>query len=131
MKLNSVVLTGTTNGSGAATITSTNAHTGFLHSVQWIDGDLADGVDGVFSVTAASGAGGVAQTLLTLTDANIDLWYYPRMVVHDNTGTEVTYDATNQLYGPKAIINGILTLVIASGGDTKTGGAIVYYIPAE
>ena len=123
--LKDVILTGTTTTAGDVTITSAG-HYGYLYAVQWIDGDLADGVDAVLSTTATTTPGGVAHTLLTLTDANVDLWYYPRMVVHDNAGAEVTYDATNQLYGPMAVVTGTLSLVIASGGDTKTGGAIVF-----
>jgi len=127
MAIRDVKLVGTTTTAGAVTVASTTSHIGWLYAVEWIDGDLADGVDAVLSVTAASNASGVAQTLLTLTDANVDKWYYPRALVHDNTGTAVTYDATNELYGPMPIINGVLSLAITAGGDTKTGGCIVYY----
>ena len=122
--LRDVKLEGTTDDQGDATVTST-AVKGFLYAVQWLDGDLADGVDAVLTVTNAAD-GGVAQTLLTLTDANSDAWYRPRYQAHDNTGTGATFDGTNEMYIVQAIVNGPLSLVISSGGDTKTGGAIVW-----
>lgn len=125
MAIIGVKLTGTTDTSGDATITSSNSYVGFLYAVQWIDGTLADGVDAVLSVTTAAD-GGVAQTLLTLTDANNDAWYYPRVQVHDNTGTGVTYNGTDEIYAAQALINGPLSLVISSGGNAATGGCIVY-----
>lgn len=124
MKLQAIPLVGTTNGSGAVTITATIPTFGLLQAVEWVDGDLADGVDAVLSVT--DNQSGVDSTLLTLTDANNDAWYYPRRAAHDNTGTAVTYDGTNEIYVP-SVIAGKLKLAITSGGDTKTGGAVVYY----
>ncbi len=124
MKLQAIPLMGTTNGSGAATITATIPTFGLLQSVEWVDGDLVDGVDAVLSVT--DNQSGVDSTLLTLTNANSDAWYYPRQVAHDNAGAAVTFDGTNEIYVP-AIIAGKLKLVIANGGDTKTGGVVVYY----
>ena len=119
-----VKLTGTTDSSGDATITANIATQARLLAVEWIDGDLADGVDAVLSVTNTSS--GVDHTLLTLTNANSDAWYYPRVIANDNAGTAVTYDGTNEIY-VKDVISGHLKLVISSGGDTKTGGCVVYF----
>lgn len=119
-----VKLTGTTTSGGAATITHTIRVAGKLLAVEWIDGDLADGVDAVLSVTGASS--GVQRAILTLTNANTDAMYYPHVIMHDNTGTAVTFDGTNEIYA-QDVFDGILDLVIASGGDTKTGGCIVYF----
>ncbi len=117
--MNELRLTGATSAGGAATITATRPVLGLLFAVEWIDGDLADGVDAVLSVIQTGSA--VDQTLLTLTDANADAWYYPRTTEDDPTGTALaTYTYP--------VINGVMQLVIASGGDTKTGGCIVYYI---
>ena len=117
--MNELRLTGTTSGGGAATITATRPVLGLLFGVEWIDGDLADGVDAVLSVVQTGSA--VDQVLLTLTDANSDAWYYPRELEDDNAGAALsTYTYP--------VVNGVMQLVIASGGDTKTGGCIVYYI---
>jgi len=127
MALREVRLTGTTDGSGDATITSNEVCVGWLYAVEWIDGDLADGVDAVLSTVATRTPSGVSHTLLTLTNANNDAWYFPREIVQDNTGTNVTYEGTNEVYAAQAMLSGQLQRVSSSGGATATGGCIVYY----
>jgi hypothetical protein len=92
-----------------------------LVAVEWIDGDLADGVDAVLS--CINTLGGVDQTLLTLTNANNDDWYYPRTAEHDQTGAPLT--TTTPL-----IVNGDLQLAVTNGGDTKSGAAVIYLMEA-
>jgi hypothetical protein len=121
-----IKLVGTTDAAEAATITATILIHATLRAVEWIDGDLADGVDAVLSF--ASHSSGVSRTLLTLTDANSDAWYFPHEIAHDNAGAAVTLDGTNEMYVPP-IIFGTLSLAIANGGVTKTGGCIVYFEP--
>lgn len=120
-------LTGTTNGSGAATITNAAAAFGLLYAVEWIDGDLADSHTAVLSVTSTDS--GVDQVLLTLGagEGDNDKWYYPLAGAHDPAATVATYDGTYPV-GVKAVVNGSLKLVIASGGATTTGGCIVYLL---
>lgn len=119
MSLHTVKLTGTTDGSQNATITAEKAVFGYLEMVDWVDGDLTDGIDSVLSV--ASTSSGTSQTLLTLTNANSDAVYYPRRVVDTTAGAAATgvYD--------RFLIDGYLSLAITSGGASKTGGCIVYY----
>lgn len=124
MSLDHIKLTGETDGSGDLTIISEAIVKGTLARVEWIDGDLADGVDAVLSVTSTPS--GVDHTLLVLTNANVDANYYPRAVAHDGTGTAVTYDGTNEIYVPD-VFYGTLKLVISSGGASATGGCVVYY----
>lgn len=115
-----IKLIGTTDGSGDATVYS-GTIIGKVEAVQWVDGDLADGVDAVLSVANSEHT----QTILTLTDANSDAWYYPRTPIHTNAGAQITYDGTRVVYD-EFIVAGDLKLVISSGGDTKTGGAYVF-----
>lgn len=124
MQIIDIKLIGETNSSGAKTITSTQAVKGFLYKVKWVDGDLADAVTAVLSVTETPE--GEDETLLTLSnpDANADKNYYPRDVVHDLAGSALTGAAGGDR--EKLLVVGKLKLVIASGGDTKTGGAYVY-----
>lgn len=124
-KIKSLRLYGTTNTSGAATIASAEnaVANGLLYAVEWIDGTFDDGVDAVLSVTKTPS--GVDQTLLTLTDANNDAWYYPRILVHDAAGTALT--GTSGGDRERAVINGVLSLAVTSGGASKSGGCIVYY----
>lgn len=118
--MNKAVLYGATDSSGDAVLTDRYIH-GVIYAVQWIDGDLADGVGAVLSVT---GPYGVITTILTLTNANDDAIYYPRVATHDNTGA-----AQTTLEMP--ICHGVPTLTISNGGDTKTGGCIVSFFRAE
>jgi len=121
--LKSIKLTGTTSAGGAVTITATRSILARLYAVEWIDGTFDDGVDGTLSFVQSESE--VDTTLLTLTDANSDAWYYPRALVHDASGTALTGTAGGDRTLP--VINGTLKLVIAQGGNAKTGGCIVYY----
>ena len=122
MSIQTIKLTGTTDGSQNATIVAERPVTGYLEMVDWIDGDLTDGVDAVLSSTLTSS--GTSQTLLTLTNANSDAVYYPGRVVDTTAGAAATgvYD--------RFVVDGYLSLAITSGGTSKTGGCIVY-IAAE
>ena len=123
-KLDHVKLTGTTASDGSLTVTDSTVRNGTLKRVEWIDGDLADGVGFALSVTGTPS--GVDQTLLTVTNANNDANYYPHEPADDNAGADVTFDGTNEIY-VKPVFWGNLKLVVSSGGDTKTGGCVVYY----
>ena len=125
MPMRVVDLRGTTDGSGDAVVTSGRSYNGFLTAVEWVDGDLADGNTAVLTVTGSPS--GVAQTLHTQVagEGNADAWYYPRVQVHDLSAVALTINST-QPYPGYPVVNGRLTLTIASGGASKTGGAIVY-----
>jgi len=90
----------------------------WLYAVQWVDGDFADGVDAVLSCLDPDGA---SVTLATLTDANADGWYYVGVAEAGQDGAALT---TYRL----PIVQGTLTLTIAAGGATKTGGCHVYTV---
>lgn len=90
-----------------------------LYKLKWVDGDLADGVDAVLSLTDA--AGGVDETLLTLTNADNDAVYYPQVLVSDTADMTAATD----FFTPLAV-EGTLKLVVANGGDTKSGKCVVY-----
>lgn len=86
-----------------------------LYAVDWQDGTLADGVD----ATLAMANDGVSTTILTLTDANNDAWYFPRELEDDNAGSAVTTYC-------KRLVTGTLTLTVASGGNVASGKCVVY-----
>lgn len=119
--LKEIRLNATTDGSGDATTNATTPVCGRLFAVKWIDGDLADGNDAVISVQGHE----ASKTLMTLTDANVDALYYPRDLVHDATGTALTGTQGGDRGLPLMV--GVPRLVVASGGDTKTGGCILFY----
>lgn len=94
-----------------------------LHAVEWVDGDLADGVDAVLSMTNT--LSGVDKTLLTLTNADNDAWHYPRALAQGVDGANLTGVYVRQ------IVEGTLKLVVAAGGNAKTGKCIVYLVCPE
>jgi hypothetical protein len=127
-----VSLQGTTDDSGDLTVYGKNHDTQansprfdgwLLTQVEWVDGSFSDGVGAVLSVVDTPS--GVDQTIITLTAANDDDYYFPRETIHDNTGSEVTFDGTNEATVEPQTIYGRLKLVVSSGGDTKTGGCLV------
>jgi hypothetical protein len=118
-----VKLYGTTAVGGALTVTAETAVRGLLHAVEWIDGAFVDGVDAVLSVVRDDNA--PDYVLLTLTNADADAVYYPRVIIHSEAGAALT--GTSGGDRAKPVINGRLKLVVADGGDAKAGGCIVYY----
>lgn len=91
-----------------------------LFAVEWVDGTLADGVDAVLS--SVNNPSGVNTTLLTLTDANADAWYFPRELMDDNAGGALTavYD--------HAVVPGDLQVVVSNGGNVVSGALIAYLL---
>lgn len=114
----------TTDGSGDATGYSEASYNGELCAVQWIDGTFGDGVDAVLSVTNTDA--GVDYTLLTLTNANDDAFYLPRAATVDASGAASLYAAAGTAVNGKMPVVGKLKLVVSGGGDTKTGGLVVF-----
>lgn len=121
MAIDIIRLTGTTDSGGDATINHTTTVNGLLYMVEWIDGDLTDGVDAVLSIQSVPGNSAAATTVLTLTNANSDARYYPRELESGNTGSALTTYAI-------PLVAGVPRLVISSGGDTKSGGCVLYVI---
>jgi len=68
-----------------------------------------------------------AQKILDLSAANTDATYYPRVQVHDNTGTGVTYDGTHEIYEP-FVVYGRVKLSVASGTE---GESVKVYLMVE
>lgn len=123
MKLHYLELTGTTESDGSLTINAPGLIIGQLEAVEWIVGTFATGVDATLS--EQSRYGGVARTLLTLTNADANAVYYPRYVVHSEAGAALT--GTSGGDRTKAFLFGIPRLVVAEGGSGKTGSMILYY----
>lgn len=104
----------TTNSSGAVTAYS-DVVTGRVLAIVYAKTDFADGVD--FTITGEKHA----QAILALTDQNAAGIWYPRQQVHGATGTGLTLDGTRLLVEPVLLVNDRVKVVIAQGGDTKTG----------
>lgn len=99
----------TTNGSGAATSYSGRL-TGKLLGVYYVKDDFADGVD--FTITVEN----TGQAIWADTNINASEGVCPRRLVQDTAGADIasTYDS---IY----LGNDRVKIVVASGGDTKSG----------
>lgn len=107
----------TTNGSGAATgFGKSLAGIGTVYAVQLVDGTFDDGVD----VTVTFENSDLSIPVLVKADFNTDQIVYPRVLQALNTdGTALTTHCEPLAFGrPK--------VVIAQGGDTKTGSVVLY-----
>jgi hypothetical protein len=110
----------TTDGSGNATVESSDVYIGYLEALQLIDGDVADLVD----IVVTCEQGDLSIPILTKADWNTDQMVYPRVLQALNT------DGTALTTHTRHIVSGKLKIVIAQGGDTKTG-AVIFYIAGQ
>ena len=111
----------TTDANGDSTDTSERSILGHLNAVDVVDGDLADNFDLTLTYVNSQG---VTKTLLTLTNLSADATYYPRHVVHGETGTALTGTSGGDRTGP--LVAGKVTVTTADGGVTKSGAVILY-----
>lgn len=101
----------TTTAGGAATVVSEN-HNGFLFGLKYVPGTLDTGAD----LTISTSQSECDITILTITNAGTsEVEWYPRLNSCGATGTA----NTDYLIMPPII--GALKVVVAQGGDTKTG----------
>lgn len=70
-------------------------------------------------ILAAKGTNAPANTILTITDAATDGWFYPRHPVHDETGAGITYDGTREVHAPVPIADFVNAKIQgANNGDS-------------
>ena len=126
MKLERMRINVTTAAGGGGSASGDRHVFGLLYAAQFIDGDFADGVD----VTVTCEHGDLSKTLLVKADFNTDSMFYPRDLVNATAdGAALTGTAGGDRCLP--IIFGTPKVVIAAGGDAKTGGVILYFYENE
>lgn len=113
-------VTVTTDSSGDGTAYTTAAVNGRLLGVQYVKTDYANGVD--FDVTLE----GSALAVLSVDDVNASAVYWPRVALHNTSGVALTYDATEPVTDTLPVANERIKVVVAAGGDTKTGTFYIY-----
>lgn len=57
-----------------------------------------------------------SQSILVLTNANTDGWFYPRVPVVTNAGAAATYNGTAAVLEP-AVVNDHIAITVAQGND--------------
>jgi len=109
----------TTNSSGAAT-GYTPVVNGAILAVKYVKTDFADGVD--FTVTTED----TAQNVWVESDVNAAKTVAPRQPTHDTIGGASLYAALGEAVEDYVWACGErVKIVVASGGDTKTGSFIL------
>lgn len=109
----------TTNGSGAATGYSPYL-SGYIDSIQYVKTDFADGVD--FTITADV----TGEAILSLTDQNTATKLRPRAATHSTAGVAAVYASGGTAVNDRiALGRDRVKVVVAQGGDTKTGRIVV------
>jgi len=106
----------TTAADGSATAYSARRISGKVHQIEYVKGDFADGVD--FTITGdATGVGILAES-----NVNASAVRAPRMATHSTAGVASLYAAGGTaVQAPVALANDRIKIVIAQGGNAKTG----------
>lgn len=107
----------TTAADGSATVYSAQIN-GLLSQVRYVkDGStpFADGVD--FTITAED----TGETLWAETNVNASATRAPRQATHGTDGAALLYAAGGAAVHDMIAVSGRVKIVIASGGDTKSG----------
>lgn len=105
----------TTDGSGDGTGYISVPH-GRVMSLHYVKTDYADGVD--FTVTAEA----TGEAIWSQSNVNAAASVYPRVAVHDVLGAAALFAAAGEaIVEPIFLANDRIKIVVASGGDTKTG----------
>jgi hypothetical protein len=105
----------TTIADGTATAYSPRI-AGKIHSIRYVKTDFADGVD--FTITADA----AGETIWTESNVNATADRYPRAPTHSQAGVAALYAAGGSaVLEPIAIASDKVKIVIAQGGNVKTG----------
>ena len=106
----------TTDSNGDATSYTTRIQHGTIHSITYTKTDFAAGVD--FTITVD----GTGEGVWTESDVNATKTVAPRLATHDLAGTASVYEAANEpVEDDIVIVDDRVKIVVANGGDTKTG----------
>lgn len=107
----------TTDTAGDGSTTASNL-LGRLWAVYWNKGTCSTGVDITVSTVQSEAAG----NLLVVANADASKMYYPRALEHLSTSGADLTTHTEQ------VIAGTVKLVIAQGGNAKTGAVTIFYL---
>jgi hypothetical protein len=114
MHVQTFAVTVTTASDGTATA-YTDQINGLISQIRYVKTDFANGVD--FTITAEA----TGETLWAENDVNASATRAPRQATHSTAGVASLYAAAGQAVNDMIAVSGRVKIVIASGGDTKTG----------
>jgi hypothetical protein len=115
MAIRKFVVPVTTAADGSATAYSPYL-SGYLHQIQYVKTDFADGVD--FTITADA----TTETLWAESNVNAAAIRAPRQATHSTAGVAALYAAGGTAIQDRiALSRDRVKIVIAQGGNVKTG----------
>jgi hypothetical protein len=114
MTARNFIVSVTTAADGSATA-YTPYLSGRLASIHYVKTDFSNGVD--FTITSER----IGETIWAENDVNASASRRPRAAVHSTAGVAATYDGTRAVSDLIRLSRDRVKIVIASGGDTKTG----------
>lgn len=115
----SVSIAVTTAADGSATAYSSEVVTGLLDTIRYIKTDFDNGS----TITITNEATGA--TLWAQTGVNASATVAPRQATHTTAGVAATYDGTRAALDRIAIAKTRIKVVIADGGNVKSGTFVV------
>jgi hypothetical protein len=93
---------------------------GYIHAIEYVKTDYADGVD--FTITAEA----TGETIWAESNVNAAKVCLPRAATHSTAGVAALYAAGGTAINDRIALGADrVKIVIASGGDTKTGEFII------
>jgi hypothetical protein len=116
------------DGSATANNTSSHVVVGEICSIGVTYGDSPPGTTDVTVATA--GNNGPALTLLTITNANSNGWFHLRHKTDDETGADITYDGSNEVYEKVCIADNIKVTIAQANSPDTAEVVVVYYAGA-
>ncbi|MER8540253.1 hypothetical protein [Mesorhizobium sp. M0520] len=106
----------TTAADGSATAYTEGAATGRILQARYVKTDFADGVD--FTITSEA----TGETIWQQSDVNASATVAPRQPTHSTAGVAALFAAAGAAVNDHiAIANDRIKIVIAAGGNAKTG----------
>lgn len=116
MHVTRLAVTVTTDASGAATAYSPAITAGALSQIRYVKTDFADG--STFTITSEA----TGETLWTESAVNASATRAPRQATHSTAGAASLYAGAGTAVNDRiALANDRIKIVIAAGGNTKTG----------
>jgi len=112
----------TTIADGSATAYGSESIFGLLYAIKANTGTLANTAD----LTITNDGGELSGPLLTITNLATSAIYYPRGDTCTAAGAATA--GSNDAY---PILDGKIKIVVAQGGDTKTGSITVYWMDMQ
>jgi len=121
--LKEIRLYGTTAADGSLTVNAVESMLGEIVAIAWVDGTFDNNVTAVISTQGSE----ASQTIMSIgaAEGDDDLVFYPRHIIYDEGADVLTGTAGGDRALPLAV--GTLRMVVAAGGNAKSGGCVVYF----